>query len=128
MRIFIVDDQEIVRSALRFALEHEQNMRVVGEVEDIENLVSALERTRPNLLIIDWELLNGDANAFLASVRERFPDLYILAMCSRCGIDQLATNDETYAMVSKSDSTSQLLIKIRAINQILMESSDNVLQ
>ncbi len=124
MRIFIVDDQEIVRSALRFALEHEQNMRVVGEVEDIEYLVSALERTRPNLLIIDWELLNGDANAFLASVRERFPDLYILAMCSRCGIDQLATNDETYAMVSKSDSTSQLLMKLRAINQTLMESSD----
>ncbi|MCK5646993.1 MAG: response regulator, partial [Anaerolineales bacterium] len=85
MKIFIVDDQEIVRSALRFALEHEHNMRVVGEVDEIEYLVSALERTRPNLLIIDWELLNGDANTFLAGVRERFPDLYILAMCSRCG-------------------------------------------
>ena len=124
MKIFIVDDQEIVRSALRFALEHEHNMRVVGEVDEIEYLVSALERTRPNLLIIDWELLNGDANTFLAGVRERFPDLYILAMCSRCGIDQLATNDETYAMVSKSDSTNQLLMKLRAINQTLMESSD----
>ncbi len=124
MKVLIADDQENVRSALRFALKHEQNMRVVGEVEDIEYLVSALERTRPNLLIIDWELLNGDANAFLASVRERFPDLYILAMCSRCGIGQSATNDETYAMVSKSESTSQLLIKIRAINQTILTSSD----
>jgi len=128
MKVFIVDDQENVRSALRFALEHEHNMRVVGEVEDIEYLLSALERTRPNLLIIDWELLNRDANAFLESLRERFPDLYILAMCSRCGIGQLATNDEIFSMVSKSDSPSQLLIKLRAINQSIMESSDRVLR
>jgi DNA-binding NarL/FixJ family response regulator len=128
MKVLIADDQENVRSAFRFALEHEQNMRVVGEVEDIEYLVSALEKTRPNLLIIDWDLLDGDANALLASLRERFPDLYILAMCSRCGIGQLATNDEAFAMVSKSDSTSQLLIKLRTINQSLMESSDQVLQ
>lgn len=128
MKVFIVDDQETVHSALRYALEQEQNMQVVGETEDRKSLVKYLETTRPHLLIIDWELLNGDANAFLASVRERFPDLYILAMCSTCGIGQLATNDETYTMVSKSDSPSQLLIKLRAINQSIMESSDRVLR
>lgn len=128
MKVFIVDDQESVRSALRCALEQEQSMQVVGELDDRRSLVKSLETTRPNLLIIDWELLNGDANTFLASVRERFPDLYILAMCSRCGIDHLATNGETYTLVSKSDSPNQLLIKLRAINQSIMEASDSVLR
>jgi DNA-binding NarL/FixJ family response regulator len=128
MNVLIADDQENVRSALRFALGHEHNMRVVGEVDDIDNLVSALERTRPNLLIIDWELLNGDADAFLESLRELFPDLYILAMCSRCGIGQFTTDEETYDLVSKSESPGQLLTKLRAINQSIVESSDKILQ
>jgi len=128
MKILIVDDQESVRSALRCALEQEQNMQVVGEIGDRRSLVRSLETTRPHLLIIDWELLNGDANEFLESLRERFPDLYILAMCSRCGTGQLATNNEIFAMVSKSDSPTQLLTKLRKINQSIMESSDEVLQ
>lgn len=128
MKIFIVDDQESVRSALRCALEQEQNMQVVGEMGDRSSLVKSLETTRPHLLIIDWELLNGDADAFLESLRELFPDLYILAMCSRCGIGQFTTDEETYDLVSKSESPGQLLKKLRAINQSIKESSDKVLQ
>ena len=89
MKGFLVDDQESVRSALRCALEMEQNMQVVGEIDDRRSLGEFLEATRPNLLIIDWELLNGNAYEFIATVRERFPDLYILAMSSRCGIGEL---------------------------------------
>jgi DNA-binding NarL/FixJ family response regulator len=128
MKVFIVDDQENVRSAFRFALEHEHNMRVVGEVENIEYLEDALERAHPDLLIIDWELLDGDANEFLDSLRERFPDLYILALCSRCGTSQFTTDEETYELISKSESPDQLLTKLRTINRSIMESSDRDLR
>ena len=128
MKVFLVDDQESVRSALRCALELEQNMQVVGEIDDRRSLVDLLEATRPHLLIIDWELLNGDANEFIAKVRERFPDLYILAMSSRIGIGQLAMKDDFCTLVSKSGSPDQLLIRLRAINQFIMHRSDRGLQ
>jgi DNA-binding NarL/FixJ family response regulator len=121
MKVLLVDDQESVRSALRCAIELEQNMQVVGELDDHRSLVEFLEVTRPHLLIIDWELLNGDANEFIGKVMERFPGLYIFAMSPRCGIGQLATNDDSYTIVCKSDSPSQLLNNLRAINQSIME-------
>jgi DNA-binding NarL/FixJ family response regulator len=128
MKVLILDDQESVRSALRCALEQEQNMQVVGEIGDRRSLVKSLETTRPHLLIIDWDLLNGDTDAFLERLRERFPDLYILAMYSRYGIGRLSINNEISAIVSKSDSPTQLLTKLRAINKSIMELSDKALR
>lgn len=114
MRVLIVDDQESVRSALKCVLDQEENIRVVGESGDSESLISHLEATRPHLLMIDWELFKSDSIA-LKDIRHRFPDLHILAMCSSCGMGELATNSEIYTMVSKSDSPRQVLTKIHSI-------------
>jgi DNA-binding NarL/FixJ family response regulator len=122
MKVLIVDDQKSVRSALRCVLEQVENIRVVGESEDYESLISRLEATRPNLLMIDWELFNGDSIAYLTNIRDRFPDLYILAMCSSCGMGRVAKNNEPYTMISKSDSPSQLLMKIHSIHESFQET------
>lgn len=123
MNVFIVDDQESVRSALRCVLEQLENIRVVGEGDDYESLISRLEATRPNLLMIDWELFDGNAIAHLTNIRDRFPNLYILAMCSSCGMGRVAKNNEIYTMISKSDSPSQLLMKIHSIHQSFQETA-----
>lgn len=128
MKVLIADDQESVRSALRCALEQEGNICVVGEIDGSESLIAHLEATRPHLLIIDWQLFNGDANAALESLRKRNPNLYVLALCSRCGFSQTANGNETFTMVSKSDSPSQLLSKIHAIHKSVQESTGPDLQ
>jgi DNA-binding NarL/FixJ family response regulator len=128
MKVLIVDDQESVRSALRCVLEQVENIQVVGESEDRESLISYLEATRPNLLMIDWEMFNGDAIAYLTNLRDRFPDLHILTMCSTCGMSHLTRNNETYTMISKSDSPRQLLKKVHAILMSVQESTGHDLR
>ena len=56
MRILLADDQTKVRSALRLLLEQEPGLSVVGEAAEAEGLLTQVQRTQPDLVLLDWEL------------------------------------------------------------------------
>ena len=56
MRIFLADDQAKARSALRLLLEQEPGLSVVGEATETEDLLAQVQRTQPDLVLLDWEL------------------------------------------------------------------------
>jgi DNA-binding NarL/FixJ family response regulator len=56
MRVFLADKQAKVRSALRLLLEQEPGLSVVGEAAEAEDLLAQVQRTRPDLVLLDWEL------------------------------------------------------------------------
>jgi DNA-binding NarL/FixJ family response regulator len=69
-RIFLVDDQALVRAGFRMLIEAQPDMEVVGEAEDGRAAVEALAVTRADLVLMDvrmpeldgvraTELLNG---------------------------------------------------------------------
>ncbi len=65
-RILIADDHGIVRKGLRFLLERQPDLEVVGEAEDGRAAVRLAEELEPNIIIMDiaMPLLNGiDATA-----------------------------------------------------------------
>lgn len=124
MKVLIMDDQASVRSALKCVLEQEEDIQVVGEIDDQRLLVRSVETTHPNLLIVDWELLNQDGDRLFRTIREHFSNLYILAMRSRPTGGKLGLSDKTFTMISKSDSPDKLFKKLRQINQSINESLD----
>ena len=56
MRVLLADDQPQVRSALRLLLEEEPGLSVVDEVVSAGELLSRVEVTCPDLILLDWEL------------------------------------------------------------------------
>ncbi len=65
-RILLADDHGIVRKGLRFLLEHQLDMEVIGEASDGREAVRLAEELDPNVVIMDiaMPLLNGiDATA-----------------------------------------------------------------
>jgi len=56
MRVFLADDQAKVCSALRLLLEQELGLRVVGEATEAKDLLAQVQRTQPDLVLLDWEL------------------------------------------------------------------------
>ena len=56
MRVLLADDQVKVRFALRVLLERQPDVAVVGEASDARELVDQLAATRPDALLLDWEL------------------------------------------------------------------------
>ena len=65
-RIILADDHGIVRKGLRFLLERQPDMEVIGEASDGREAVRLAEELDPNIVIMDiaMPLLNGiDATA-----------------------------------------------------------------
>lgn len=56
MRVVLVDDSPDVQSALRRLLEAERGIEVVGCAEDVQGAEHVIERSRPDLVVLDVSL------------------------------------------------------------------------
>jgi DNA-binding NarL/FixJ family response regulator len=51
--VVLADDQQLIRGGLRFMLETEPDIRIIGEVEDGHAAVEATRRLRPDVLLME---------------------------------------------------------------------------
>ncbi len=78
IRLLLVDDQELVRAGLRGILRPELGFEVVGELPDGGDVVPAVQRLRPDVVLMDvrMPLVNGvRATARLRAAGEGSPVL-----------------------------------------------------
>jgi DNA-binding NarL/FixJ family response regulator len=122
MRVFLADDQPKVRSALRLLLEQERGLCVVGEVAEAEDLLAQLKATRPDLMLLDWELPGlalansvGRGKHLLTVLHVFYPNLRVIALSGRLEARQAALAAGTDAFVSKGDPPERLLTTLRTI-------------
>ena len=60
IKVLIVDDQALVRDGFRMILELDDEIEVVGEAEDGESALAAIERTAPDLVLMDIRMPGMD--------------------------------------------------------------------
>ena len=60
IRVFLLDDHEIVRRGLRELLEAAGEFEVVGEAGTAEEALSRIPATRPQVAVLDVRLPDGD--------------------------------------------------------------------
>ena len=56
IRILCVDDHALVREGIRLVLEQQPDMKVVAAVGSAEESISAFERIRPDITLMDLRL------------------------------------------------------------------------
>jgi len=112
MRIMLADDQLKVRFALRVLLERQPGLKVISEAMTRNELLSRLEKTCPDLLLIDWELDGATIDDLIPALRTRCPDLLIVALSGRSEVRSLAFGAGVDDFVSKVDPPEQLLAAI----------------
>ena len=96
MRILLADDQPKVCSALRLLLEQEADTTVTVEAGNSKELLAAVERDCPDLLLLDWELPGGKGAELIPALRARCPELVIIALSSRPETRQMALNTKDW--------------------------------
>ena len=59
MKIFIVDDSEILRQRLKRLISAVPNTQICGEAGEIDKAVELIKKLTPDVIIIDVQLLDG---------------------------------------------------------------------
>ncbi len=60
IRVAIADDQQLIRAGFRSLLEAEDDLAVVGEAGTGEDAVALVRRTRPDIVLMDIRMPQGD--------------------------------------------------------------------
>ncbi len=114
-RILIAESRELARLALSGFLRTQQNLKVVGEVDNSLDLMAQVEAICPDIMLLDWDLAGQSAPDLLLSLRylDCQPRVIVLAMCQESA--HAALNSGADALVYKGDGPKRLLTAIRSV-------------
>jgi DNA-binding NarL/FixJ family response regulator len=82
IRVFLVDDHEVVRRGVRDLLEAETDIEVVGEAGSAAEALARVPAVKPQVAILDVRLPDGDGVTVCRELRSRLPDLACLMLTS----------------------------------------------
>jgi DNA-binding NarL/FixJ family response regulator len=80
IRILLADPHGLFREALRTGLETEHDLRVVGEARSGPEAVAEIERSVPNVAIVEMDLPITDAAATTPLIKDRLPSCRVLVL------------------------------------------------
>jgi two-component system, NarL family, response regulator DevR len=82
VRVFLLDDHDIVRRGLGHLFETQADIAVVGEGGSAEEALSRIPPTRPDVALLDVRLPDGDGVEVCREIRSRYPEIRCLMLTS----------------------------------------------
>jgi DNA-binding NarL/FixJ family response regulator len=82
VRVFLLDDHEVVRRGLQELLEADGDLEVVGEAGTAAEALDRIPPTRPDVAVLDVRLPDGDGVEVCREVRSRHPEIQCLILTS----------------------------------------------
>ena len=82
IRVFLLDDHEVVRRGLRELLEGDGDIEVVGEAGTAEEALNRIPPTRPDVAVLDVQLPDGSGVEVCREIRSRHPEIACLMLTS----------------------------------------------
>src|SRR6185436_13591268 len=89
IRVFLLDDHEIVRRGVRDLLEAEDDIEVVGEAGTAEDAIARIPATQPDVAVLDVRLPDGDGIEVCREIRSAHPEISCLMLTSFADDDAL---------------------------------------
>ncbi|WP_406835190.1 response regulator [Streptomyces sp. AHU1] len=82
IRVFLLDDHEVVRRGLTDLLDAEPDISVVGDAESVEHALVRGPALRPDVAVLDVRLPDGDGISVCRELRSQMPELSCLMLTS----------------------------------------------
>jgi DNA-binding NarL/FixJ family response regulator len=82
IRVFLLDDHEIVRRGVRELLEAEPDITVIGEAGTAASALARIPALQPQVAILDVRLPDGDGVSVCREIRSRLPEVACLMLTS----------------------------------------------
>jgi len=82
IRVMLVDDHAVIRSGLGAFLLAYDDLELVGEARGGKEAVSLCEKLQPEVVLMDLVMPGMDGAAATRAIRERWPEIQIIALTS----------------------------------------------
>ncbi|MGW1270548.1 response regulator [Streptomyces sp. NPDC002491] len=82
IRVFLLDDHEVVRRGLADLLEAEPDISVIGDAGTVDHALARGPALRPDVAVLDVRLPDGDGISVCRELRSRMPHLACLMLTS----------------------------------------------
>jgi NarL family two-component system response regulator LiaR len=82
IRVLLVDDHAVVRSGLSAFLLAYDDLELVGEASSGEQAIGLCDRVRPDVVLMDLMMPGMDGATATRKIRERCPDIQVIALTS----------------------------------------------
>ncbi|WP_121750976.1 response regulator transcription factor [Streptomyces sp. E2N166] len=82
IKVFLLDDHEVVRRGVHDLLDDEPDITVVGEAATVEQALVRVPALRPDVAVLDVRLPDGDGVTVCRELRSSMPDLACLMLTS----------------------------------------------
>jgi two-component system response regulator DevR len=82
IRVFLLDDHELVREGIRSLLETDHDIEVVGEAGTAEDALMRIPLAQPDVAILDVRLEDGSGVEVCRELRSIMPELVCLMLTS----------------------------------------------
>ena len=78
IRVVIVDDHCVVREGLRAMLDDVEEVEIVGEAEDMDGALAAVEGAAPDAVLLDLRLAGESGLDVCRAIAERHSDVHVV--------------------------------------------------
>ena len=106
IRVFLLDDHEIVRQGIATLLDGEADMEVVGQAGGATEAVTAVARDLPDVAVLDVRLGDGNGVAVCREIRSNHPEVACLMLTS-------FADDQALVEASMAGAAGYVLKQIR---------------
>jgi DNA-binding NarL/FixJ family response regulator len=118
IRVLIVDDDPLVRSALSHFVSRDPEIEVVGQAETGAEALAFLEKDRPDVVMMDVQMPEMNGIEATAAIAERWPEVRVLAVTTLDGSDtvlpMLSAGASGYLL--KDSSAESIVTGVREVH------------
>jgi DNA-binding NarL/FixJ family response regulator len=115
LKLLIADDHALMIEAVALAVKDEPDLEVVASAESGSQVLPLVERTKPDIVLLDLRMPGMDGLMCIKLLRERYPEVRIAVLSGMDSDDavQAALGLGASAFISKNVEPSDLVQAIR---------------
>jgi len=117
IRVFLVDDHQVLRDGLQLLLESASDLQVIGEAENGTAALEMIPRLKPDIVVMDLSLPDISGIEVTRAIRNQVPGVHIVVLSMHILKDFVLNAIQAGAdgYVPKSSTHESLLDAIRAV-------------
>jgi two-component system, NarL family, response regulator NreC len=127
IRVLLADDHTVVREGLKFLLNQQPDMTVVGEAVDGEDAIQQAKTLTPNVVVMDISMPRCNGMQATERLKQMYPKIKVLVLSAYENIDYLRRLLKAGASgyVTKRSAAMELTRAIRTVNtgEIYLDSA-----